>query len=732
MGDNQGTASFESLDTPNGRGINSMDQPTPPAGLEALAPSPAAHQDDAALPPHTADMGAAAPSPVFDAVVAPDPAGTSHLAMEAEIQALKAKFEKWEKEAKRAEEADKKSNKRYKREAIRAVEKVRKLQATNSGYMDSMGAKLEALNTELEYIEDYEQMLVEIGDEKELLEEKVAELEDELEELRIAVMKQGKEPSAGETQTREKKGGADDLQTDIVKPQLNRVSWTKFKALRLQGSDVVISAIDVLEGDPVITYSDTFKIPAWNLRWSGINTSQLDVDEEDMDGNQGRTPKRVSDPGRSPVPERIRIHSLHIIRILEAIHGEKMSVVGRDSLVMIRPYKALVHYRPQILDKFKQLQSSFGDGIWNESDSDTAHTSNDAAAPNNFNPDETKAQPEDDEYTFSKTAYIHLRCLVEFLDTEIEARLQYLASDQCQKVTFHDIWYLFKPGDEIVGQARQQAYRIINITSTGHKVRVPFRVWGRNSTEKSTEASVTLHCAYVDFDGKELGPVVRSFTIENFDGEKAVTSLEAYPLRFAGGGTLYAGLPAPGRLSFREQLVARGKMFLDVAGVKHMHYNGFTLETRDEVDSQVMVDFVEAFAATSVDTTGWQPNVASLIDMNFGADEKEKAKNSKDEICTASCCKDDTVHVDEYAEKKRNEDYIGSLMPQDPTAEPSVAIYPRALRDTRSPENALRDDDLVIMCYRVYGFVLRSRKWGMDNFLPWKLQVRVFNANKYV
>jgi hypothetical protein len=134
-----------------------------------------------------------------------------------------------------------------------------------------------------------------------------------------------------------------------------------------------------------------------------------------------------------------------------------------------------------------------------------------------------------------------------------------------------------------------------------------------------------------------------------------------------------------------------------------MHYNGFTLETRDEVDSHVMIDFVEVFS--SRDDDDWQPNVESLIG-------REPGQKSDDEACSADCCRGEKIHEDAYAEKKRNEDYITSLIPEDPNRDPSVAIYPRALQDTKSTENALTVDDMVIMSYRVFGFVLRSRKWG--------------------
>ncbi len=65
-----------------------------------------------------------------------------------------------------------------------------------------------------------------------------------------------------------------------------------------------------------------------------------------------------------------------------------------------------------------------------------------------------------------------------------------------------------------------------------------------------------------------------------------------------------------------------------------------------------------------------------------------------------------------YAERKLNEEYISTLIPDHEitTQEPSVAIFPRAFQDTTRKE--LSEEDLVIMSHRVFGFILRSRKWG--------------------
>ncbi|PYH93984.1 hypothetical protein BO71DRAFT_477292 [Aspergillus ellipticus CBS 707.79] len=175
--------------------------------------------------------------------------------------------------------------------------------------------------------------------------------------------------------------------------------------------------------------------------------------------------------------------------------------------------------------------------------------------------------------------------LVDFLDTDLKPKMEWLRSEKCQKVSFSDIWYLFRPGDEVIDQGGKQAYRVVGVTSSSHRFISPYRTFGRGS--KAVEKTpVILFCVHIDFDGKTLGPVLRRFAIPRFDGEKAVTSLRVYPLMFAQGR-------AQG--TFREKLVARGRQFIDVlSSQKHMHYSGMTLESRDQVDGQVVIDFEKA------------------------------------------------------------------------------------------------------------------------------------------
>lgn len=218
---------------------------------------------------------------------------------------------------------------------------------------------------------------------------------------------------------------------------------------------------------------------------------------------------------------------------------------------------------------------------------------------------------------------------------------------------------------------------------------------------------ITIKCVYIDFDGKQLGPVSKVFRIPRFEREKTVTSLEVYPLQFHPfrKENTDDATSEPGN-ALKKYLVNRGRTFLKVAAVRlatiqPMYYAGPALQTRDEIESQVVVDFEAAFGIEP-----WRPELETLIGSEISDDPK--IKSSK---CDADCCTHQFVHDDSYVETKRNEEFMGHLLPETREDMPSVAIIPRPL-DAKMPEARLTEDDLAIMSYRVFGFVLRNRKWA--------------------
>ena len=468
-----------------------------------------------------------------------------------------------------------------------------------------------------------------------------------------------------------------------TKPGLIRIKWDDFKEGRKRG-DKDRFAVDVLEGEPVVDFDMDEIASIWWSRWANRQAKGNDgttvTDIEDRDSAKGSVLAR----GQRQLPERIRIHAKQLVDILSQIHGSNMSPYNA-SLVMIRPFRALAYYEKALRQKLMELG-----------------TESSASAI-----DEHKS--EDDDEPPPIPSYEYLQCLVDFIDTEITAKVEYLRNGPCQRVAFSDIWHMFKPGDEVIGQGGRQAYRILSVASTCHKVVPPWETWEsrKRGEETSSGPSVTLHCVHVDFDGKRLGPVSTKIDFGHFEGEKLVTSLPVYPLRFAEGLAAVDGDRGM-ETSFRRKLISRGRLFVDVIAVKPMYYKGLTLDTEDEVDSQVVIDFEEAFAiANSKDWEMWPepPPLEELVGTSIG-------ESGEDEPCSATCCSGEEVHQDAYAERKRNEEYISTLIPDpdDKSQEPSVAVFPRPLQNNILEE--LSDEDLVIMSHRVYGYVLRSRRWG--------------------
>lgn len=334
-----------------------------------------------------------------------------------------------------------------------------------------------------------------------------------------------------------------------------------------------------------------------------------------------------------------------------------------------------------------------------------------------------------EDETIQKVGLEDVRCLLAFIDNDIKPRQKLIHDSLCRTVKFDDIWFLFNPGEPVITRNSRQAYRVINTTCTRHRVQL-FRKTNLKSLKDEPNAQfednpIFINCVYVDFDGVSIGPVRQNFTISRFDGQKDVESLPIYPLRFSRN---------PG---LRESLIERGRRFIEVAGMKHMHYSGLSLKTHGDVDSQVVIDFEEALTRNPK----WKPEIESIIeedskkrrtssrsdsDTSSSSDsdlspppryrpqpsfKRSRGKRVKARSCIAQCCANENTHHDDYVDTRRSEEYIGLQMNMKTPKMPSVAILQRLFNELTG-ENILSDDELLILSYRVFGFVMRSRKWG--------------------
>ncbi|KAI0387116.1 hypothetical protein F5Y04DRAFT_243037 [Hypomontagnella monticulosa] len=525
-----------------------------------------------------------------------------------------------------------------------------------------------------------------------------------------------------------------------ARSELTRAPWAHFKSLLGLKGDLS-AAIDVLIGEPIIEYDFSHY-----KRWSPAHNRKAKTTQT-QEKRSG--PKLDSTPEGGLMPERIRINSRYLLRILSGLQGIAGELYGTP-IILLRPFRILAYYNHVIRDRCNKLEKRLENRLKNRhSDGDTSNSTSEPAlesvgvggtikdvseeGPIDFNllpkgevGKENRVQEEEEETkdgfeglddTKTAVAIEHLKCLIGFMDNDMQNRISHLESNRCQKVAFSDLWYLFQPGDLVIGNDGKQAYRILSMRSVEHKVIDPWSRWYARSEVKEEEALIAIKCVYIDFDGKRLGPVSKTFRIPRFEREKAVTSLEIYPLRFhpfrkdniavtpaAADGT------ADTIQGFKKYLIERGGMFLKVAAIRltaiqPMYYAGPALQTQDEIESQVVVDFEAALGIEEHIEKHWKPELETLI----GSENSDEI-SSQQKACNASCCVDEAVHDDSYVEGVRNKEFMGQLLPKTREGMPSVVILPRPLDSNLEAE--LTDDDLAIMSYRVFGFVLRNRKWA--------------------
>jgi hypothetical protein len=543
--------------------------------------------------------------------------------------------------------------------------------------------------------------------------------------------------------------------------KLNRVDWFAFRRLsQLEERDSCV--IDILIGEPVIN-DDV------GTGWYGPSGRRV---RKAVKSQYPQTSPSLA-PGLGPLPERIRIHSASLRKILARIIGSESSEVAdmnSPAVVLVRPFKALF-YGEQALrswctsleEKFEKIDKTTEHGPAETTSPEQGNDSNQGhdlsqadelpektttSVPQSSmedvkdkdkdqegvnhdddmdNEDEEEREEKEDPNDVSRSAMAldHLKCLLNFMDSNISAKQAHLNSSKCTKVFFSDLWYLFRPGVVVIGRDGKQAYRVINVTSTRHRVVPSWHTWFWNSGDKKKKAPFSTTCVYIDFDGKNLGPVSKTFDFKRFDGEIEVTSLPVYPLRFHLlrrtdlSDTEWKELEQlPPEKRYTQRLINRGSKFLDVVGTKAMYYAGPTLGIRDDVESQVVIDFETAFSVDDKKQQEWKPNLEVLLGNPSPEDQDD---NREDNIaCTAACC-NELVHDDTYVDLKTKEAYVNGLLPKtgSQNEQPSVVIIPQPLGELRTGprknDYAIPDDERIIMSYRVFGFVLRSRQWGKQS-----------------
>ncbi|KAK7994126.1 Mss4-like protein [Apiospora arundinis] len=442
----------------------------------------------------------------------------------------------------------------------------------------------------------------------------------------------------------------------------------------------------------------------------------------------------ANDPVQELPPERLKIQSTALTAVFQKLDMRITSPpnVQDKSIVFTRPFKEFVYLEKKLRDHLNGLETHFQSLQENGSlSADGKHepsTCAKAAGEPHEHPsveagsldgggDQEGNREERPEGTGSRskhdhantaaepreirarsiTALLHLRCLMKFFDDEIKPKIEYISSEQCRKILFHDLWHLYKPGDEVIDQTEKQAFRIVQVRSPHHfgpdlDIRTLTRQTDEQSKTTEARSNMTVHCVYIDFNGKEFGPISVNYTIPPFGGLKNIDSLPIYPLRLAKNASL------------RGSLIARGKMLLDITRLQPMYYTGDALHTGDEIDSQVMVDFTEALSDEKC--KAWTPEI-----------EPTTTKIQPPPLsCYEICCELSTISPSENVDQILADEFIDGLIPKTPFRASSLILSPRPLEEiVPGAEGGPKDEEYLVMTYRAFAFVLRTRKWAQLN-----------------
>ncbi|EFW98650.1 aaa family ATPase [Grosmannia clavigera kw1407] len=161
-----------------------------------------------------------------------------------------------------------------------------------------------------------------------------------------------------------------------------------------------------------------------------------------------------------------------------------------------------------------------------------------------------------------------------------------------------------------------------------------------------------------------------------------------------------------------------------VIGFHPLYYSGPTITAMGEVESQVVVDFEAAFTVDDHAMSDWRPKVVSIVgDVMLAPEDEFSQQRTRLEV--------ENIADDLLVDWRRQHAYMKYVLAKSGMELLSVAIFPRPI-DKTDPSKGLTEEDMAIMSYRVFGFVLRNRKWAQLDlmYLNEKLPSKFGNGDK--
>ena len=375
----------------------------------------------------------------------------------------------------------------------------------------------------------------------------------------------------------------------------------------------------------------------------------------------------------------------------------------------IRPFRYLLHFHDKMKKELEAIKAKIAEAPAPTKEDDksqegitSANTAPDPAAKAE-SPDDEQEKDADSTETLnsSKETLDEVQCYVDFVEEQLlPLRHQFDSPNESgvPKVRYEDLSYLFQPGDLVhVPSSGQQGLSVR--FSTTQTIRRVYRVDVRTSGQGSSGGCncslctglTTVYSYYLDYDGEGYGCVPKPLAFELFEGEKEITELPCYPVRFMKESekTLAQGKSDGSNfvahISRRYGFYSGWSMIKSPTGEELEDTKGDTIKSPEHIESDVLVDFAEAFntypkwkpvlSTRSNESPSVESTVDKILVMTWkSSDRGELIRKSSDSIV-----ENDEIEILELNAYLERDVFLTKQGNQEPPTGDDLALLPRRM-----------------------------------------------------
>lgn len=543
-------------------------------------------------------------------------------------------------------------------------------------------------------------------------------------------------------------------------PEVRKVNFENFKN-RFQGVDEPDYAIDVLMAGPGLqgqirreqAYRRREEIARDRqsyMRWLNDDVTSRFATHRPTGDSRSKAQKKGDGALLSAADNeihRVRIQSQPVLGHLTSLLNDTEQ--RSTPRTFMRPFKSLIHFQPKMREILANLEGKWADFeeldaeeavSMDESEVEVVEKTSESGGEASSADDDTEslhsvdsnADEDLDGIMDSPEALRDMRCYVNFIDNEIMPLHDRFDGSTADKVKFDDLWSLFRTGDLIympatheAGSRYHEVWRIYNVEVPEPKTAYPSAAWdlfADDLLESDETIQFRISAYYIDNDGNSFGAVRREFNIDAFAGERAIESLEVYPIRYLST-----------HRQLLESLKEQGRRFSGYLEDRHQQYSAWTLtrnppsdvhcEPEDEIlnneeynkmrhpefiESDVIVDLTEAYQKMPEWRPGFHTPSVNKSSPCYPEDDTMPIQQWADGTLRQNLAfrqKEIIQKHDGVERRQRRENLLhgDQFLKYRTRGSRTIETNPKALE--------LRDEDLVLLPKRMFAYALRERRF---------------------